>query len=382
MLSLFAPNYIKEARLVLKNARKLLHYKRDLLSDATLGEFTATIDRLENAARDRDRAAVEAAARQLDKQWSKYLPPLADAGWRENCEVFLVAIVIAIGVRTFFLQPFTIPTGSMQPTLNGIIGTPSREPPPSFFQQVFEFVARGRNYINVVAKSDGEIDSMAEGKMLFFFTVTDIQCGQDSYTVWAPLETLVRAWGLRIGRQFHAGEPIARGTVDAGDHVFVDKLTYNLRLPRRGKVFVFSTRNITRIERGLREQGTEGSEFYIKRLAGLPGDTLRVAAPLLFINGAEAAEFGFQRVMKDMADHYGGYTNPPRFDATYNPYGALYLTTTDETFSVPAGQYFAMGDNSANSSDSRYWGTVPQENLMGRGLFVYWPFLPHWGFVK
>jgi signal peptidase I len=41
-----------------------------------------------------------------------------------------------------------------------------------------------------------------------------------------------------------------------------------------------------------------------------------------------------------------------------------------------------MGDNSGNSFDSRYWGPVPQDNLMGRGLFVYWPFLPHWGFVK
>jgi len=49
---------------------------------------------------------------------------------------------------------------------------------------------------------------------------------------------------------------------------------------------------------------------------------------------------------------------------------------------VPPGRYFAMGDNSFNSSDSRYWGTVPQDNLMGKGLFVYWPFLPHWGFVK
>src|SRR5258708_5915668 len=131
MFTFFAPAYIKEAQLVLKNARKLLHYKKDLLSADSLADFKGAIDNLDKAIRARDRAAVEAAAQQLDKQWSQYLPPVADAGWRENCEVFLVAIVIAIGVRTFFLQPFTIPTGSMQPTLNGIKGYPSEELPPN-----------------------------------------------------------------------------------------------------------------------------------------------------------------------------------------------------------------------------------------------------------
>jgi signal peptidase I len=81
------------------------------------------------------------------------------------------------------------------------------------------------------------------------------------------------------------------------------------------------------------------------------------------------------------AGEYQGYSNPPLADIA-NPNGALYLTDPGATYAVPAGHYFAMGDNSYNSSDSRYWGPVPQENLMGRGLFVYWPFLPHWGFVK
>jgi hypothetical protein len=53
-----------------------------------------------------------------------------DVPLAENVEVFLVAIVIALGVRTYFLQPFTIPTGSMQPTLNCVIGYPTAEPPP------------------------------------------------------------------------------------------------------------------------------------------------------------------------------------------------------------------------------------------------------------
>jgi signal peptidase I len=49
---------------------------------------------------------------------------------------------------------------------------------------------------------------------------------------------------------------------------------------------------------------------------------------------------------------------------------------------VPAHGYFALGDNSYNSYDSRYWGPVPEENLVGRGLLVYWPFNHHWGLIR
>jgi signal peptidase I len=380
VLSFLEPSYIKEARLVIKSARKLLHYKRDLLSADSVAAFNAAIERLEQAIRDRDRAAVEAAAQELDKQWGKYLPPASEAGWRENCEVFLVAIVIAIGVRTYFLQPFTIPTGSMQPTLNGIIGTPSTEPPPNLLVQAFEFAARGRNYFNAVATADETVTGLSERKMMFFFTLTDIQCTHRTYTVWAPASTLRYSFDVFPSKQYHAGDIIARGYIDAGDHVFVDKVSYNFVGPHRGEVFVFSTRNIKRIEKDLQEEGTEGSEFYIKRLAGMPGDTLRVDSPRLYINGGEAGEFGFQRVISAVGG-YRGYSNPPPFNPNFS-FGAYYLTSPSQTFTVPPHQYFAMGDNSYNSSDSRFWGTVPQDNLMGRALFVYWPFLPHWGFVK
>ena len=62
--------------------------------------------------------------------------------------------------------------------------------------------------------------------------------------------------------------------------------------------------------------------------------------------------------------------------------GHDFLSKPDQTYTVPRDGYFAMGDNSYNSYDSRYWGTVPVENLVGRGLFVYWPFYPHWGLIR
>ena len=62
--------------------------------------------------------------------------------------------------------------------------------------------------------------------------------------------------------------------------------------------------------------------------------------------------------------------------------GHEYLSQPDRTFTVPQDGYFALGDNSYNSYDSRYWGTVPEANLVGRGLLVYWPFNWHWGIIR
>jgi signal peptidase I len=207
----------------------------------------------------------------------------------------------------------------------------------------------------------------------FFFTYTRIECASGrQYVVHAPIETLSHpvnadGFGLYPHRHYLAGEPIARGYVATGDKVFVDKISYNFRMPHRADVFVFSTSGIA----GIRMEPNVESEFYIKRLGGLPGDTLRIDAPKLFINGKLAEEPAFLRVMSAV-DGYRGYSNDGRFN---------FLTSPDDEFSVPANSYFALGDNSYNSSDSRAWGRVPAENVVGRGLFVYWPFGAHWGFI-
>jgi len=62
--------------------------------------------------------------------------------------------------------------------------------------------------------------------------------------------------------------------------------------------------------------------------------------------------------------------------------GHDYLARPDQKYIVPRNGYFAMGDNSYNSFDSRYWGQVQDVNLVGRGLLVYWPFYPHWGLIR
>ena len=384
------PRYVKHGNQFARDARKLLAYKRDLVSEETIGEVEGEILALEAAVKSRDRAAVETYANRLDQVCGKLTKPQTDGGWRENVEVFLVAIIIALAVRTYFIQPFTIPTGSMQPTLNGIIGTPMTEEPPNIAVRFFQGLAFGRTYVDVVAKADEVVVDVREFKSLLpfvnrtpilsgvgFFSRTELITDKGNrYVVKETADPLMK--DLLKARAFRAGEPIVRGYFDTGDHVFVDKFSYHFRRPSRGEVFVFNTLGLPTPE--ARRNPNSPSQFYIKRLAGLPNDELRIDPPQLFVNGQPAQEATIRRVASGTPENpnngYRGYANAfPGF--TY----AL-LRSPSDVYKVPAKNYFALGDNSFHSSDSRDWGSVPQKNLMGKGVFVYWPFDSHWGRIK
>ncbi|MBE2203016.1 MAG: signal peptidase I [Chthoniobacterales bacterium] len=371
---LITPRYIKEAKHYLYGARKFLSYKRDILSKDQLERLEARIVDLKGAMKEKRCEPVHDAIRELDALIGKITPPAKDAGWRENVEVFLVAIVIAAGIKAFLLQPFRIPTGSMQPTLFGIVGTPTNSPPPNPLVRVFEFVCLGRHYIDLKARETDVVTGLRERTYLNFFTFTEIVFRRGSYTLFVPRDPLARYFHVVPGREYRAGEVIARGHMDTGDQVFVDKVSYNFVKPAAGDVFVFKTTGIMKIESGL--DPALGSQHYIKRLAGLPGQTLRIAPPRLYVDGQVPQQFVFERVMSGK-NGYNGYSNGPEGRA-----GFTYLGSPDDTYKVPADGYFALGDNSWHSRDSRDWGFVPERNVTGRGLFVYWPFTARWGLIR
>src|SRR5260370_35276394 len=141
---------LNQARVLIRQAEKLRGYRCDVMSDAALADLRRQIETLERSIKERDLPGVRENSERLDGLVAEHSPSHREAGWRENCEVILVAIVVAVGVRSYFIPPFKIPTGQMKPTLNGIIGRPSTEPAPNILPQIAEFFILGRNYINAV----------------------------------------------------------------------------------------------------------------------------------------------------------------------------------------------------------------------------------------
>src|ERR1039458_2319306 len=108
-----------------KHVLKLLNHQRDILSPQAIQAVQAALTNCQAAiAQNADKRAPEKQVESLENTANKWLKPYPNAAWRENVEVLLVALAVAMGIRTFFLQPFKIPTGSMQPTLFGVTSTP------------------------------------------------------------------------------------------------------------------------------------------------------------------------------------------------------------------------------------------------------------------
>ncbi len=131
-------------------------------------------------------------------------------------------------------------------------------------------------------------------------------------------------------------------TIKRGDYLTTQGFTYLLRKPARGDLIVFRTAGIKGIGR---------DEIYMQRLVGLPGDRLEIIGGKLLVNG-EPVSF------------YTPAGDPVR-------YANVALLSVGHDYVVPQGTYFALGDNSANSFDSRYWGPIPAANITGRVWFKY-----------
>lgn len=122
-------------------------------------------------------------------------------------------------------------------------------------------------------------------------------------------------------------------TLRIGDRIIVSKISYLFTEPQRGDIVVF-------------RYPLDPSRDFVKRLVGLPGETVSLRNGQLYINGKPVPEDYLPKDMK-FADF-----GPVR---------------------VPAGYYFVLGDNRNNSDDSRVWGPLPRQNIIGKAVLVYWP---------
>jgi len=424
--NMFQPKWKKDAKLLNKAAKKFLNYKSDLLDESQVAEIDSRCQDIRTACKEGHKDKCAEASKQLQATCENALPRQQGQGWvEENLEVIFVAIVIALGLRAYVVQPFRIPTGSMQPTLNGITATSaaSADEFPGLVSKTLQRFTRGRKYVDLVLEEDKRLraeNPVIEKPFLHFFTHTYIYFADGTkITFPGPKTALMNRNGMGFGRvcgyptrdmslqeknslqlaihtgnpsemsyegsknratpytkpQLPAGTVIARGYVDTGDLILVDKLSYHFRRPNRGEVFVFDTRDIKKIHTEAQRNGGTAGSHYIKRLAALPGDKLQVKEYDLYINGERASEPGIKQVMSQQ-DGYHGY------EPTYRL--APGQSFKARTSNIPgANEYIALGDNSFNSSDSRFFGTVKEFNLIGPAAFSLWPFTSgHWGIIK
>lgn len=399
---MFTPKWKKDAKLLAKGARKFVNYKRDLLKPERVEEIESRRDDLLRAVKEGNQSKAAEAGKQLRATCENSLKYEKPVGWfEENVEVMFVAIVIALGLRAYYLQPFRIPTGSMQPTLNGIVGTPMKKADwPSLPVRMAQYVLQGRSYIYVENDRDRRIADLKDFQYFHFFSRSRILFSDSApLRLPAPLNPmqeigLKQALGVAMANNGYLpkGTVLGEGTIDSGDLVLVNKFAYHFRKPKRGEVFVFDTNGI----QGIRDRNGPQADgtHYIKRLCGLPGDTLSIQTPNLIVNGKIASEPGIQRVIEGsppfLPSHPGYIPARSETDAAGRPLNhRQYLNQTITAFHLsadaPAGlrEYAALGDNTENSLDSRYWGPVKGYNLLGPGLFSLWPITTgHWGFIR
>ncbi|MGA3081243.1 MAG: signal peptidase I [Terracidiphilus sp.] len=189
-----------------------------------------------------------------------------------------------------------------------------------------------------------------------------------------------------IGQNFVIPSGSMENTLLVGDHLLVDRITLSpptkwmplvhYREPQRGDITVF-IKPVTDLD-------TDGNPQYlilVKRLIGVPGDHIHLHDGVVILNGVA------QDLPKD-ADNSPGNpsqqqfldefpTNPPATNPDATEAWAIDFPNHAENgdLVVPPGHYFMMGDHRHNSLDSRYWGFVPRENIVGRPLFNYWSFV-------
>jgi signal peptidase I len=176
--------------------------------------------------------------------------------------------------------------------------------------------------------------------------------------------TLVQAFIVPTGSM--------ESTVLIGDHLLVDKLSYApadpitkhllpYTEPKRGDVIVF------RYPMDIRQN-------FVKRVIGVPGDHIRIADKVVYVNGHPLTEPYTQHIDPRVEPYRDNFPSQPFGPVADRAQEMLANHVQNGELVVPAENYFAMGDNRENSLDSRYWGFVPRENIIGKPLVIFWSY--------
>ncbi|HEY1663064.1 MAG TPA: signal peptidase I [Verrucomicrobiae bacterium] len=406
---------VRDASAMHKQVYRMVCAQRDLMTQAAFVLVSDALANLRKALHDK-----EPVGKIREKMWTceevanKWLKPYPHPIWRENIEVLLVAIAVAMAIRTFFLQPFKIPTGSMQPTLFGVnsdnLMVDKKVEIPSGWQRVNDWF-HGISYIHVVARADGPLQEVSSPvKFLIFNLMQTVVIGGVRQTIWFPpdygeaptdingytMEPLMYRAGLVLGTPYHKGDDVVKLEVKAGDHLFVDRVSYNFRKPARGDIVVFETKGIPEeMRHNPPYWNIPDDEFYIKRLVGLGGETITLNQDYVVTNAPGGGDVPVGNLVvngKDLNASTPHFENLYSFDNPdtgakiigyhgdgYYGHAMLQKLAPGQEVQIRPNYLFVMGDNTMNSLDSRYWGDFPEQSIIGKSFFVYWPLSSRFG---
>ncbi len=400
----FLPAWRRQGNEVVSALNRYINHFRPAIPAEKLEELTALRERLRDALLGWQKEEVQKLV-ELAGTKGESLHGFKRNALAELVESFFVIMVVFMGIRTYYAQPFRIPTGSMQPSLNGIIVHPIDELPAAP-KRWWDALTLGSSYMDETAPQDMVLTGIKDETYLLLFTQTRLTFRglEDGSTIeltipaasGTVLEYLkangklnMTATSRRAGfASYRKGETIMRGRADAGDMVIVNRMSYHFRHPKRGETFVFDTRGIrTKASGSLMMDDQSGGTHYIKRLCGIPGDTLELSTPQLLVNGKPAEEETIARVAGGQAPFNAeGYQGLPAASLHLGRPAYLTLGTRhqlrNDTTTPNLREYVALGDNTTNSLDSRYWGPVRQFNIVGPAAFTLWPFSAHWGSIE
>jgi signal peptidase I len=411
----------------LELADKIFHYRRDEISAADRADLQQKSEQLRAQLRDKADASklklgIESLEPALRRAGGEFYPR---STIQEYVEFFVVAAIVILGLRAYFVQPFKIPTNSMWPTYYGMTGEvfASGKDEPSAIARAARLVAFGATRRSVDAPVDGDVWVPLYANRILSTVVpgrtwgvlpTKVQqitlrVGGELVTVTVPLdfkfdEVLEQALDFKLvdvfaqlyssgtkrsyqiengpfpssnggqsvlvkwvktGKHVKKGERVLSFDVLTGDQLFVDRMSYHFVRPQVGSGFVFRTDNI-HSPHLVAPNGGPVESYYIKRLVGVPGDKLEVRDSVLLRNGSPITGSAAFEKNGDREGLYRGYANQEAL-------------LKGRQVDVSEKGYYAMGDNSYNSLDSRYWGEVPYKDIVGRPLFIYYPFTKRWG---
>ncbi len=388
----------KELSSIRKELAHILYLNDDILTVKTKCDLEALIEQGINID-EQNPGKVDRYIKHAPLKAARILPRKKFSTIREYADILAVAFTVAFGVRALFFQPFKIPTGSMQPTLFGIhyierTTLPNGEKTLPELPALLHYALFATQRAEMEVDTGGYMSRISETVRFLLFPRTFYQIGPKMYELPGSNNHVHKYCGI-IGRlprdflrekqirkqeitnaeimelmpEFKKGERLCDGWLALGDHLFVDRISYHFREPARGDIVVFNTEGLPCRERGY---------FYIKRLIGMPGDTLKIVNGKVHVKEKDAGsfvpitDFGIPEINRIYSGRGGYHGHLAR--------GAL---SKGFEFEVPDKHYFMMGDNSMNSSDSRDIyngvGPLPRRNIIGRAFFIFWPFSRRWG---